>query len=198
MWNTTEWDKRENVVAQRKQVLDSLKLLLTEYSKLNEKVDALDAYSNLKNACEVVSETTADLVVKLWSHPSLEELDDREFCSILAEVIREDDARTPIQERPSKLFACAVKLICMLQVHLNSARRFGLSAPKCWPKGPKALGDNHSDKVNTTWRGGGLPKEHIPFYSALRKSGAAATSACLHRCRPPLSARPRSGLRTVR
>ena len=69
------------------------------------------------------------------------------------------------------MLKCAFRHMCMLQVHLNSARRFGMSAPKHWPKGLNAPGDDRSDEPNTTWRGGGLPKKHIAFYQALRKSG---------------------------
>ena len=46
-----------------------------------------------------------------------------------------------------------------------------MDAPKHWPKGNHGSGDDHSDEANTTYRGGGLPTEHIAFYEALRKSG---------------------------
>ena len=115
MWAATNWHNEENVIAQRKQVLDCLQSLLTEYCKQNDALNAMDAYSTLKTACNIAHETTADMVVKLWSHAGITELDGRELCSILGEVIREDDARTPVQERPSKLFESAVTLVCMLQ-----------------------------------------------------------------------------------
>ena len=83
--------------------------------KENDAFNAMDAYSTLKTACAIVGETTADMVVKLWSHSGISALGGRELCSILCEAIREDDARTPVEERPSKLFESAVTLVCMLQ-----------------------------------------------------------------------------------
>ena len=119
MWAAANWNDSANVVAQRELVLDCLDTLLRESPKGYPSLTS--GYRKLVKNCEIDGESTADLVVKLWSHPGIVELGGRELCSILGDVIREDDARTPVVERPSKLFQSAVTLVCMLQVRLNSS-----------------------------------------------------------------------------
>ena len=58
----------------------------------------------------------------------------------------------------------------MMQHHLNASRRKGLKQPSQWPDGPNGAGENRSTEQNTTFRGGGLPPEHLGFYKALAKS----------------------------
>jgi len=173
MWKATDWSDRSNVREQRALVLKCLETTLVEFAKIQPGVDAVGAYYKLRAASEdsTATGTTADMMVKLWSNPEIKELGRRELCFILATVIREDDARTPVHERPSKLFESAVTLVCMLQVHLNSARRYGLDSPLRWPRGKDGTGDEKSTKEHTTYRGGGLPAEHIPFYEKMMKDG---------------------------
>ena len=40
-----------------------------------------------------------------------------------------------------------------------------------WPRGKDGTGDETSTKEHTTYRGGGLPAEHIPFYEKMMKDG---------------------------
>ena len=107
------------------QVCSSLKTLIFEYCKLHPNFDPADAYFKLRQACDRSGEDTPTMMVKLWSHPGITELGQREICSILGEVIREDDARTPVSERPSKLFQNAVLLVCMLQARAMVVREPG-------------------------------------------------------------------------
>ena len=58
----------------------------------------------------------------------------------------------------------AVLLTCMLQRFLNQTRRVknGLALThESWPDGV------NSTTKNTTFRGGGLPARHFPFFKAL-------------------------------
>lgn len=49
----------------------------------------------------------------------------------------------------------AINLTCVTATRQPTINQ---SNPDNWPNG------NNSDKANTTWRGGALPKEHLEFF----------------------------------
>ena len=108
-------------------------------------------------------------------------MEGRELCSILNDVIRLDgklpgghpagmnapaDQEQPVKDA-SVLLTAATSVICMIQHHLNQNRRANLSQPSFWPEGPSGEGESKTKEANTTYRGGGLPEEYVPFYKAL-------------------------------
>jgi len=179
-WKLTKWDEPSNLEEQLTLIKESLRSLLTEYCKSYPGMNAGMAFEMYLHEALKPEETTADFVARLWCldakareppNTGLEFLKGRKLYSILAETIRKDDISSP-------LFQPAVTLVCMLQHHLNSARRHGdhvpCNRPVKWPGGRDGpSGENPLDDViwstemHTVWRGGTLPREHLPFYEEM-------------------------------
>jgi len=122
-----------------------------------------------------------DMAVRLWTTGGNSNLDGRELCSILNQLVR-DDGKLPsgahldgesneYDKDASILLTAATSLICMIQHHLNQNRRKELSQPSYWPKGPSGEGESRTKEANTTYRGGALPDAHLPFFQALAGTG---------------------------
>lgn len=187
-WKTTQWNE-EAVDANRKAIKEQLQLMLREYCKVHPREDeenddavarGVNAGNALLASAEKQGESVENMAVRLWTTGGNVEIDHRELCSVLNQVIREDgklpegkqtDASNEYEKDASILLTAATSLICMIQHHLNASRRKGLSAPSIWPEGPSGVGDCNSAKKDTTFRGGGIPVAHIEFYQALAGTG---------------------------
>jgi len=180
-WRLTKWDD-EAVDKNRQEIKMQLQTMLKEWCKTRPHPDE-DLEARIDRACEAFkveteeaekpNETVEDMAVRLWTAGGRSQLQYRELCSILNEVVRKDAHATGDTAAPdsSRLLSSAVSLICMLQHHLNAARRMGLAQPSNWPDGEHGTGENRSTTKNETYRGGGIDPSALQFYKALAGTG---------------------------
>jgi len=164
-WKNTKWDEPGNKDAQRQLMKNSLRDLLVQYCEETSGLDAsnaMDAFVSLTTIAVKPGEDTADFAVRLWTADAVPELNNQKLYSILNAEVRRDDADRPI-------FKPALTLVCMIQHHLNSARRYSQERPAHWPKGLLGQGNDQSSEKDTTFRGGQLPSEHLVFYQEMQQ-----------------------------
>ena len=163
MWKELKWETAEEF-EQCNAMLRTLKELLSKYcaakgvawvhadgddGRGKKFFDALVAVARTETRPHRMCE-------RLWTspetlkHPGGKE---RELCSIVNDVIRDDDRSNEGSTDSPSLLAPATAFVCMLQFHLNAGRRKKNSHTK-WPDG------SNSDEKETVFRGSGLPVVH--------------------------------------
>jgi len=163
MWKELKWETAEEF-EQCNAMLRTLKELLSKYCAAKGvawvHADGDDGRGKkFFDALVAVARTETKphrMCERLWTspetlkHPGGKE---RELCSIVNDVIRDDDRSNEGSTDSPSLLAPATAFVCMLQFHLNAGRRKKNSHTK-WPDG------SNSDEKETVFRGSGLPVVH--------------------------------------
>jgi len=107
--------------------------------------------------------------VRVWTSAETMEVHgrEREFCSMLQQVIRGDGGEDEDLHARAALKHAAV--LCRAINEVLCRGRANASSVT-WPSGPSCADtDSRSTEANVTWRGGGLPSKHQWFYEKGKK-----------------------------
>lgn len=96
-------------------------------------------------------------VVRIWSSSAVVKLDGQEyeFCTILNSVLRRDEMGDMLDH--AAVISRAINRVCVNQSYT------------AWPDGPQQLAPRHSDERDTTFRGGGIRKDVLPWFQQGKK-----------------------------